>query len=67
MYCRRRKDHFDAHPPGMPEILFFIPFFITKNDVLEAGLPLCHINRFGDDAHIIYLNSQIQDETNLDL
>ncbi len=47
--------------------------FITENDVLEAGLPLYHINRFveetgnrfGDDAHIIYVNSQIQDETNL--
>lgn len=47
--------------------------FITENDVLGAGLPLYHINRFveetgnrfGDDAHIIYVNSQIQDETNL--
>ncbi len=47
--------------------------FITENDVLEAGLPLYHINRFveetgncfGDDSHIIYVNSQIQDETTL--
>jgi hypothetical protein len=47
--------------------------FITENDVIEAGLPLYHINRFveetgkhfGDDTHIIYVNSQIQDETTL--
>lgn len=47
--------------------------FITENDVLGAGLPLYHIDRFveetgncfEDDAHIIYVNSQIQDETNL--
>lgn len=47
--------------------------FITENDVMEAGLPLYHINRiveetgnsFGDDSHIIYVNSQIQDETTL--
>ena len=47
--------------------------FITENDVIGAGLPIYHINRFveetgnhfGDDAHIIYVNSQIQDETTL--
>lgn len=47
--------------------------FITENDVMGAGLPIYHINRFveetgnhfGDDAHIIYVNSQIQDETTL--
>lgn len=47
--------------------------FITENDVMKAGLPLYHINRFveeigipfGDDAHIIYVNSQIKDETSL--
>lgn len=47
--------------------------FITENDVMGAGLPLYHINRsveetgngFGDDSHIIYVNSQIQDETAL--
>lgn len=40
---------------------------------MKAGLPLYHINRiveetgktFGDDAHIIYVNSQIKDETSL--
>lgn len=47
--------------------------FITENDVMGAGLPIYHINRsveetgncFGDDSHIIYVNSQIQDETAL--
>lgn len=47
--------------------------FITENDIMGAGLPLYHVNRFveetgnafEDDAHIIYVNSQIQDETTL--
>lgn len=47
--------------------------FITENDVMKAGLPLYHVNRFteetgkafGDDAHIIYVNSQIKDDTAL--
>lgn len=47
--------------------------FITENDIMKAGLPLYHVNRFveetgntfGDDAHIIYVNAQIQDETAL--
>ena len=47
--------------------------FITENDVLGLGEPLYHINRFieeagalfQDDAHIIYVNSKIQDETAL--
>ena len=47
--------------------------FITEKDVLRGGLPIYHINRiieetgkpFGDDAHIIYVNSQIKDETAL--
>ncbi len=47
--------------------------FITENDVLRAGKPLYHIDRtiretgedFADDAHIIYVNSKIQDETAL--
>ncbi len=47
--------------------------FITENDVLGAEKPLYHINRFieetgaifQDDAHIIYVNSKIQDETAL--
>ncbi len=47
--------------------------FITENDVLKAGLPIYHIERtvnetgvmFGDEAHIIYVNSQIKDGTEL--
>lgn len=47
--------------------------FITENDVMKAGLPIYHINRivretgrpFKDETHIIYVNSQIRDETKL--
>lgn len=47
--------------------------FITENDVLGHGLPIYHIDRviketgesFGDESHIIYVNSQIKDETAL--
>ena len=47
--------------------------FITENDVLKSGLPIYHIDRivqetgepFGDEAHIIYVNSRIKDETEL--
>lgn len=47
--------------------------FITENDILKAGLPIYHIDRmiretgkeFGDGAHIIYVNSQIRDDTKL--
>ena len=47
--------------------------FITKNDVLKGNLPIYHIERriaengqlFGDHAHIIYVNSSIQDDTEL--
>ena len=47
--------------------------FITRNDVLGSGLPIYHIDRtieetgekFKDDAHIIYVNSSIQNETKL--
>ena len=47
--------------------------FITENDVLKDGLPIYHINciieengkRFNDEAHIIFVNSQIKDETAL--
>lgn len=47
--------------------------FITENDVLKSGLPIYHIDRiiqetgelFSDEAHIIYVNSQIKDETEL--
>ena len=46
---------------------------ITENDVLRGGLPIYHITRiieemgksFGDEAHIIYVNSQIKDDTAL--
>lgn len=47
--------------------------FITENDVLGAGLPIYHVNRhieemkqpFRDEAHIIYVNGEIQDDTPL--
>lgn len=47
--------------------------FITETDVLKAGLPIYHIDRcitetgelFQDEAHIIYVNGEIQDETPL--
>lgn len=47
--------------------------FITERDVLKRNLPIYHINRiieetgeaFGDEAHIIYVNSQIKDGTAL--
>jgi len=48
--------------------------FITENDVLKAGLPIYHVERtvqetgtvFNDQAHIVYVNSQIKDETALE-
>lgn len=47
--------------------------FITENDVLKERIPIYHIHRsieetgrnFDDGSHIIYVNSQIQDETEL--
>ncbi len=47
--------------------------FITENDIMKEGLPIYHIDRivketgklFGDEAHIIYVNSQIHDESAL--
>ena len=47
--------------------------FITENDVLKAGLPIYHVDRiiqetgepFGDEAHIIYVNSKKQEDTEL--
>ena len=47
--------------------------FITRNDVLKAGLPIYHIERriketgrsFPDQSHIIYVTSSIQEETEL--
>jgi len=48
-----------------------IVIFITEKDVLGGGKSVYHINRtveetgkkFGDGAHIIYINAKIQDET----
>lgn len=47
--------------------------FITEHDVMNKGLPLYHVDRmvvetrelFGDESHIIYVNSQIKDDTRL--
>ena len=47
--------------------------FITQNDVLGCGFPIYHIDRmikeagkcFMDEAHIIYVNSKRQDDTEL--
>ena len=47
--------------------------FITENDVLGENLPIYHVERivretgkmFNDQSHIIYVNSQIKDETAL--
>lgn len=47
--------------------------FITENDVLGDGRPIYHIDRivretgkpFDDQSHIIYINSQIRNETAL--
>lgn len=45
--------------------------FITENDVLKSDLPIYHIDRvvretgeyFGDDAHIVYVNAEIRDNS----
>ena len=47
--------------------------FITENDIMKVGLSIYHIDRtvketgelFGDESHIIYVNSQIKDESAL--
>lgn len=47
--------------------------FITENDIMKTGLPIYHIDRtvketgelFSDESHIIYVNSQIKDESAL--
>lgn len=47
--------------------------FITKKDILGDGLPVYHMERlvcetgksFRDRSHIIYVNSEIQDDTKL--
>lgn len=46
---------------------------ITENDVLRKDHPIYHIERmvtetgepFGDEEHIVYVNSQVKDETSL--
>ena len=47
--------------------------FITERDILGDGLPIYHMEKivcetgkeFGDRSHIIYVNSEIQDDTDL--
>lgn len=47
--------------------------FITEQDVLGKGLPIYHVDRyieeteekFGDGAHIIYVNAEVKNETPL--
>lgn len=47
--------------------------FITENDVIGAGLPVYHAERviletgnsFGDEQHILYVNAQVTDESEL--
>ena len=46
---------------------------ITRNDILGYGLAIYHVERvilevdgfFGDGTHIIYVNSKIQEDTEL--
>ncbi len=55
---------------GLPETYVI---FITENDILGKGLSLYTVNRtiaetneiFDDKSHIIYVNSQITDDTTL--
>ena len=54
----------------LPEIYIV---FITQNDVLGYGLPVCHIDRmikengkcFHDESHFIYIDSSKQEDTEL--
>ena len=47
--------------------------FITENDIMKKGLPIYHVDRivretgemFGDESHIIYVKSQVKDQTAL--
>jgi len=65
----------DLLKPGskMRELPESIIIFITEEDVLLSGLPIYHIKRvveetgeaFEDGSSIIYVNSQVQDETEL--
>lgn len=55
---------------GLPETYII---FITRNDVLGYDRIICHITRkveeegkdFGDDSHIIYVNSKKREDTEL--
>ena len=55
------------------ELLETYVILITRDDVLSGELPIYHIerminengDRFGDGAHIIYVNSKIQNDTPL--
>lgn len=57
-------------PEELPETYVI---FITERDILKKGLPLYHIDRrvretgelFPDEAHIIYVNSEVKDNTEL--
>ena len=59
MYGIFTSDYFESRRP--------------ESDTMQAGLPIYHVDRtaietgklFGDEAHIIYVNSQIQDESAL--
>ena len=59
-----------AMPDELPESYVI---FITRDDILGYGLPIYHIDRqikelneaFQDEAHIIYVNSKKQDDTQL--
>ncbi len=58
---------------GYEELPESYVIFITKDDCLGYGLPIYHIDRkiaeidkeFMDQAHIIYVNSKIQEDTEL--
>ena len=62
----------DAGSTGYPLPEVYI-VFITENDVLGAGLGIYHIERrieeldkpFEDGEHIVYVNGQLNDETDL--
>lgn len=65
----------DITEPGdqYEELVETYVIFITENDIIGKGLPIYHIERmiqetgeiFDDKSHIIYVNSQIRDETAL--
>lgn len=58
---------------GFDKLVESYVFFITRNDILGKNLPIYHVERkieetgesFGDSSHIIYVNSSIQDSTEL--